>query len=308
MNPDSAIGMTADDRIPPSRVLSTAAATGGPQLWWCVVPALVLFVVFFVVPLLMLLVMALDRPVPGLIGLTGDISFENFARIFTRATYYEAIFRSVGLAAATSMISLFFGYPLAYLIAKTEHPGWNTVLMIAVLSAMQLDMIIRLYGLTVMMGDKGLINGFLTYIGLPPLPLMYNAFGVIVGLVQVTLPFMVLSLVGAIRAVNPSLEEAGRSLGATRFQVFWQIILPLTMPGILAGSLLVFALSISSYSVPGIMGGWKVVVLPLHIYQQIIESGRWQFGAAVAAVLLAVSILAVLVYRGIASRASGGRA
>jgi putative spermidine/putrescine transport system permease protein len=161
----------------------------------------------------------------------------------------------------------------------------------------------------VLLGDNGLINGFLLRVGAitAPLPLMYNVFGVIVGLVQITLPFMVLSLIGIIKAIHPSLEEAARSLGASRWHAFVTIVLPLSMPGILAGTLLVFALSISSYVVPALMGGWKVMVLPIHIYQQIAEVGRWQFGAAIAVVLFVTSIAAVAVYHQAAVRTSGGR-
>ena len=118
---------------------------------------------------------------------------------------------------------------------------------------------------------------------------------------------MVLSLIGIIRSIHPSLEEAARSLGATRNVAFWKIIFPLSMPGILAGSLLVFAISISSYVVPALMGGWKVVVMPIHIYQQIAEMGKWQFGAAIAVVLFATSVIAVVIYQRYAAVTAGGR-
>lgn len=279
------------------------------RLWWLVTPAFLFFLLFFVVPTVSLLALSLDKSVAGALVFKGDFQLDNFVRIFTRPVYYEAILRSVGLAAVVASVALVFGYPLAFLIAKTEHPGRNTFLMILVLSSMQLDMVIRMYGLMVLLGDNGLVNGMLKSAGLvtEPLPLMYNAFGVVVGLVQITLPFMVLSLIGIIRGIHPSLEEAARSLGATRWQAFRAVVLPLSMPGILAGSLLVFALSISSYVVPALMGGWKVMVLPIHIYQQIGESGRWQFGSAVAAVLFATSMIAVAIYYRAASRTSGGR-
>ncbi|MBZ9935680.1 ABC transporter permease [Mesorhizobium sp. BR1-1-16] len=288
---------------------SVTEAFGGFRLWWLVLPAFLFFLAFFLVPLVSLLAISFNKTVPGVMTLTTAFTLDNFERIFTRSIYYRSILRSIGIGIVVAAIALVLGYPLAFLIAKTEHPGRNTLLMILVLSSMQLDMVIRMYGLMVLMGDTGLINSALIWSGLihEPLPLMYNTFGVVVGLVQVTLPFMVLSLIGIIRAIHPSLEEAARSLGATRAEAFRQIVLPLSMPGILAGSLLVFALSISSYVVPALMGGWKVVVLPIHIYQQIAESGRWQFGAAVAAVLFVTSLIAVFVYHRAAVWTSGGR-
>jgi putative spermidine/putrescine transport system permease protein len=281
-----------------------------PGLWLLAVPATVFFVAFFALPVASLLAIALDRAIAGVVTFQGDFVLSNFERIFSRPAYYMAAVRSVTISATVALICVVLGYPLAYLIAKTKHVGRNTFLMILVLAAMQLDMVIRLYGMMVLLGDRGVINSALVSSGLisSPLPLMYNTFGVIVGLVQFTLPFMVLSLVGIIRGIDPSLEEAARSLGASRGETFAKITLPLSMPGILAGTLLVFALSISSYVVPALMGGWKVVVLPIHIYQQVAEVGNWQLGAALASVLFMLSLIAVAVYQRLARRATGGRA
>jgi putative spermidine/putrescine transport system permease protein len=132
-------------------------------------------------------------------------------------------------------------------------------------------------------------------------------FGVIVGTVQITLPFMVLSLIGVIRGINPSLEEAARSLGASRWRAFRDVTLPLTLPGLLAGMLLVFALASSSYVVAALMGGWKVWVLPIHIFERITNSGQWQFGAALSTILFVINIVAVFIYQAVSSRLTGGR-
>ncbi|MFK7878148.1 ABC transporter permease [Roseobacter sp.] len=273
-------------------------------------PGVLFFFIFFVVPLASLFLLSLDKPTLGNASIQWLFDFRNFERFFSRSIYYEAAIRSAGLAALVSVIALILGYPLAYLIAKTTDVRRNTTLMILVLSAMQLDMVIRLFGLMVLMGDVGLINEFLRWLGLvgdEPLPLMYNFAGVVVGLVQFSLPFMILSLVGVIQGINPALEEAARSLGARRWQTFWKITIPLSMPGILAGLLLVFAISFSSYVVPTLMGGWKVVVLPIHIFQQVAELGKWQFGAAIAAIMFAISFLVMLIYQRAAIQASGGR-
>lgn len=280
------------------------------RLWALATPGLVFFLIFFIVPVAALFLISFDKSATGIVHVRWMFELSNYERFFTRSIYYEAAIRSVGLAMLVSVISLILGYPLAYLIAKTTDPAWNTFLMILVLSAMQLDMVIRLFGMMVLMGDVGMINEFLRWLGVigeKPIPLMYNFFGVVVGLVQFSLPFMVLSLIGVIQGINRSLEEAARSLGATRWQSFWKVTVPMSMPGILAGMLLVFALSISSYVVPTLMGGWKVIVLPIHIFQQISELAKWQFGAAVAVIMFMISVLAMLVYQRAASRYAGGR-
>ena len=307
---DAAMTAVGTPSLPTAAAWWLHLAAPGPSLRWLVLPMLMLFVLFFVVPLASLFAISLDHPAAGVVKLRGDFDTANFVRILTRELYYSSILRSIGIAAAVSVVCLFFGYPLAFIIAKTEHPGRNTTLMILVLASMQLDTVIRLYGLMVLMGDNGLINSTLKSVGLitEPLRLMYNTFGVVVGLVQITLPFMVLSLIGIIQAVHPSYEEAARSLGATRWAAFRHIALPLSMPGILAGTLLVFSLSISSYVVPALMGGWKVQVLPIHVFQQISEMGKWQFGAAIATVLFAISAATVALYGVVVLRTAGGRA
>jgi putative spermidine/putrescine transport system permease protein len=220
--------------------------------------------------------------------------------------------RSVLLATIVSFVTLFVAYPMAYVIAKTENPSRNTLLLILVLAAMQLDMVIRLYGMMVILGDNGLVNQMLVGLGMSsadhPVHFMYNFLGVVLGLVQFSLPFMILTLMGVIRSIDPSLEEAARSLGATRRRTFMRVTLPASMPGILSGSLLVFALSISSYIVPALMGGFRVGVLPIHIFQQVAEGARFQFGATIAVVLFVLSASAVAIYLRVGARKSGGLA
>jgi putative spermidine/putrescine transport system permease protein len=281
--------------------------SGRSRLWLLVAPMTLFFIVFFVFPVVALLSDAFDMPSPGAIAPRGDFVLANFHRFFAVAQYYNSALLTVEISVVSSITAAILGYPLAYVIAKIERPMWSTALMILVLASMQLDGVIRLYGMMVLLGDNGLINGTLIrwhYLE-KPLPLMYNAFGVIIGTVQITLPFMVLSLIGVIRGIHPSFEEAARSLGASRWRTFREVTLPLTMPGLLAGMLLVFALASSSYVVAALMGGWKVWVLPMHIFQQISNGGHWQFGACIATILFVVNIAAVFIYQAAASRAAG---
>jgi putative spermidine/putrescine transport system permease protein len=279
------------------------------RVWLLALPAFLFFIAFFVIPVSSLFAISFNRPFDGVMTLQANATWANYVRIFTHPLYASSIPRSLGISVVVSSCSLLLGYPLAYVIAKTTHPMRNACLMSLVLASMQLDTVIRLYGLMVLLGDNGLINQTLLRYKLisSPLPLMYNLLGVVLGLIQITLPFMVLSLIGVIKGINPSLEEAARSLGASRWRAFRHVVMPLSMPGILSGSLLVFSISISSYVVPALMGGWKVMVLPIHIFQQISEMGRWQFGAAISVVLFTISLAAILAYRLAASRLAGGR-
>ena len=264
------------------------------------------------VPVGLILATSFNPQAIGQVTLTTDLTLDNYIRFFSRSNYLEAAGRSMLLGVVVAGITLIVAYPMAFVIAKTEHPGRNTFLLILVLAAMQLDMVIRLYGMMVILGDNGLINQMLAALGLTspddPVQLMYNFGGVVAGLVQFSLPFMILTLVGVIRGIDPSLEEAARSLGASRRRAFFRVTLPMSMPGILSGSLLVFALSISSYIVPALMGGFRVGVLPIHIFQQVAESARFQFGATIAVILFLLSAGAVAIYLRVGSRRSGGLA
>ena len=280
--------------------------------WLMVVPLLVFMTLFFVIPVGLLLATSFNPSAIGQVSVTAELTFENYIRFFTRSNFMMAAGRSVLLGVVVAALTLLIAYPMAFVIAKTRHPGRNTFLLILVLAAMQLDMVIRLYGMMVILGDNGLVNQFLVALGVTtreaPVQLMYNFTGVVLGLVQFALPFMILTLIGVIRGINPSLEEAARSLGASRRRAFFRVILPMSMPGILAGSLLVFALSVSSYIVPALMGGFRVGVLPIHIFQQVAEGARFQFGATVAVILFLLSAGAVAVYLWLGTRKSGGLA
>ena len=305
--------------------MTEAAAPGGmtarlaaPALsrarlkWLLVVPLLVFLTVFFVIPVGLLFATSLNPQTIGQVTVTSELTLDNYLRFFSRSNYLLAAGRSVALGGIVAAVTLVVAYPMAFVIAKTTHPGRNTALLILVLAAMQLDMVIRLYGMMVILGDEGLVNQMLRGIGLvgaeSSAQLMYNFLGVVLGLVQFALPFMILTLVGVIRGIDPSLEEAARALGASRRRAFFRVTLPMSLPGILSGSLLVFALSISSYIVPALMGGFRVGVLPIHIFQQVAEGARFQFGATIAVVLFLLSAGAVAIYLRVGARASGGRA
>jgi putative spermidine/putrescine transport system permease protein len=273
---------------------------------------MIFFLVFFVIPVGLIFASSFNPQTLGQVSVTTELTLDNYIRFFSRSNYLMAAGRSMMLGVLVAAVTLIVAYPMAFVIAKTENPARNTFLLILVLAAMQLDMVIRLYGMMVILGDNGLINQMLTGLGLRnegnPLQLMYNFLGVVLGLVQFALPFMILTLMGVIRGINPSLEEAARSLGASRRRAFFRVTLPMSMPGILAGSLLVFSLSISSYIVPALMGGFRVGVLPIHIFQQVADGARFQFGATIAVILFLLSAGAVAIYLRLGNRQSGGLA
>lgn len=272
------------------------------------VPPAALFMVFLLLPLLLLFAIAFNPSVRGAIELQGTVSIENFQRFFTVPLFYKSLLTSLQLGVVTVIADIIIGYPLAYIMARTRSLRLFTGLAILVLASMQLDMTVRLYGMITIFGNNnGLINQFLGAVGIPKLKLVYNSTGISLGLVQFTLPFMVFSLIGVLRNIDTTYEQAARSLGAGRWRAFFDITFPLSVPAIVSGSVIVFALAISTYIVPVLLGSSRVMTISMHLYQQVSEMGFWQFGSAIALVLLLVSLLSVFVFYRLSQRYIGGR-
>jgi putative spermidine/putrescine transport system permease protein len=174
----------------------------------------------------------------------------------------------------------------------------------AVIAPMLTGIVVRTFAWIAILSDRGVINSSLAGLGLTatPLPLMYNEFGTIVALVHIYVPFMVLTLAGVIGAIDQRLEDAARNLGASPMRAFVEVTLPLSLPGILAGSLLVFALAISAYVTPYLMGGQQVLTLPMLIYQQVAATFNTAFAGALGLLLLVVSVVLVIAYNHVLAR------
>jgi len=275
---------------------------------WAIAPAALLFIVFFILPFTVMAVLSLlsGNPVSN-----PNVTFtwRHYNRLFDSDLYFDALVATMRIGAITTAIALLIGYPLAHLMARIHSRVGHALLLMAVIAPLLTGIVVRTFAWMTVLGDRGVINVTLQWLGLAekPLPLMYNEFGVVVGLVHIYVPFMVLTLVGVIGRVDVTLEEAARGLGASRFRAFLEVTLPLSLPGILAGSLLVFALAISAYVTPVLLGGNNVLTLPMLIYQQVSASFNLGFAGALGIVLLTVSLALVFAYNTILGRLTGER-
>ena len=264
---------------------------------WGIAPAAVLFLLFFVLPFG---VMAALSVLSGNPVSNPDVAFtwRHYQRLFESDLYFDALVTTLRIGAITTLIALAIGYPLAHWMARMRSRLGHALLLMAVIAPLLTGIVVRTFAWMTVLGDRGVINTTLQALGLieKPLPLMYNEFGVIVGLVHIYVPFMVLTLVGVIGRIDRSLEEAARGLGASRTRTFLEVTLPLSLPGIVAGSLLVFALAISAYVTPVLLGGNSVLTVPMLIYQQVSASFNLGFAGALGAVLLAVALILVFAY------------
>ena len=233
-----------------------------------------------------------------------SLTTRHYGRLADDTLYIESLWSTLQIGAVTTLVSLLLGYPLAHWLARMRSRLGHALLLMAVIAPMLTGIVVRTFAWITILSDKGVINATLMGLGLigAPLPLMYNEFGTVVALVHIYVPFMVLTLAGVIGRIDERLEEAATSLGASPLRAFLEVTLPLSLPGILAGSLLVFALAISAYVTPYLMGGQQVLTLPMLIYQQVAASFNLPFAGALGVVLLVVSIALVVAYNHVLGR------
>jgi len=273
---------------------------------WAIAPAALLFILFFILPfgVMMLLSFLSGNPVSN-----PNVSFtwRHYNRLLDSDLYFDALVATMRIGAITTLVALLIGYPLAHWMARMHSRLGHALALMAVIAPLLTGIVVRTFAWMTILQDKGAINTTLISLGLieKPLPLMYNEFGTVVALVHIYVPFMVLTLTGVIGRIDERLEQAARSLGAGRLRAFAEVTLPLSLPGILAGSLLVFALSISAYVTPSLMGGTDVLTLPMLIAQQVGTSFNPNFAGALGVILLSVCLVIVIAYNRILARLSG---
>jgi len=270
---------------------------------WLIAPAGLFFLVFFVMPFALMALLSvmtgnpLQRPNVGLTA-------RHYQRIADDTLYLESLAETLRIGAITTVASLVLGYPIAHWLARIRSRVGHAVLLMAVIAPMLTGIVVRTFAWMTILSDRGVINATLLNLGLisAPLPLMYNELGTTIALVHIYVPFMVLTLAGVIGGIDERLEEAAMSLGASPLRAFAEVTLPLSVPGILAGSLLVFALAISAYVTPYLMGGQQVLTLPMLIYQQVAATFNTAFASALGVLLLVVSIALVVAYNRVLAR------
>lgn len=260
------------------------------------IPLGLLLAGFFLAPIFMLLPTSFREYVPGSGFRPHFWTFENYLRIFADDYYREVIWRTLELGFFVTFICLALGYPLAYVIVRGAS-RWRITLTMLVVFAMLLNLVVRSFGWIALLANRGLINTMLQQLGIitSPVKLMYNMTGLMIGLVHIYLPFMVLMLVAAIRNVPRDVEAAAATLGSSRMHVFWAVTLPLSAPGILAGSILVFVLTISALVTPRMLGGPTYKVMATVIYDEYMQLLDWASGSALAFTLtvMAIGIIAL---------------
>jgi putative spermidine/putrescine transport system permease protein len=247
---------------------------------------------FMLGPLLTLLVISFRGYEAGR-GILPTWTVANYAAFLTDPFHLAILLRTLRLGLEVTAWCLLLGFPLAYGLSRLRGTA-RALLYFVVLLPLLTSAVVRTFGWMILLSNNGFINRTLQDLGITdaPVRLMYGMPGIVIALVEVLLPFMVLALDAALLAIDPRIYEAARNLGAGRVRVFCQVTLPLAVPGILSGCVLVFTLAVSAFVTPSLIGGPRVPVMATLIYQQGMSLLNWPFGAAIAFVMLA-TILAL---------------
>ncbi|PSW06228.1 spermidine/putrescine ABC transporter permease PotB [Photobacterium lipolyticum] len=259
-----------------------------------IVSWLVLFV--FMPNLMIIGTSFLTRDDANLIEMT--FTFDNYIRLFD-PLYAKVMLHSFYMAVVATILCLLIGYPFAYAIAKMPEK-WRPFMLFLVIVPFWTNSLIRTYGLKIMLGTRGIFNNTLLYLDIidKPIRIMYTEYAVMIGLVYILLPFMVLPLYSAIEKLDNTYIEAARDLGANKFQSFIKVIFPLTMPGIIAGCLLVLLPALGMFYVSDLLGGAKNLLIGNVIKSQVLNARDWPFGSATSiALTVAMAVMLYAYYR-----------
>ncbi|MFT4268520.1 MAG: ABC transporter permease [Xenophilus sp.] len=295
-----------------SQALTAAPALAAPprqaprRAFWLIAPALTLLGVFLLLPYMNIVLMSLRPPAVGAPYGPG-LTLGNYARALTDGYLLGVLGDTLLLGLTVTALCLLLGYPVAYHLARTPS-RWAGLLYVLVLSPLLVGVVVRSFGWLILLSGNGVVNRALIGLGWidTGLQLMNNRLGVTIALVHVFLPFMILPLVGVIQGIDPSLETAARSLGASRLRAFVRVALPLSWPGIQAGTILVFVLTLSAYVTPVMLGGAQVKTMSVLVVQNLIDNFQWPAGAAQALVLTGCGIAAVGAYTWLTGRFNRG--
>ncbi|WP_141993474.1 ABC transporter permease [Peribacillus simplex] len=258
-------------------------------VFFLLAPSVLILLGLFVIPLIVVLN-------NSILDESGRITFQHYLLYFKDQHYLSITIRSIKISLIATFITLLVGYFIAYFITKyIKSKKIKRIAYIVIISPLFTSAVVRSFGWMVILGNNGFINKTLLGLGIisQPLRLLYNETGIIIGLVYILAPFMILSITTVLENIDSRLEEAASDLGLGRLQTFLRVTLPLTVPGILAGSVMVFSLAISAYVTPAMLSGGRIQLIATVIYEQMMQVFNYQFGSAVAFAVLVFSFLII---------------
>jgi putative spermidine/putrescine transport system permease protein len=271
-------------------------------------PVFLLLTVFFAVPTLLMFALSLREYVEGQ-GIGQALTASSYMNIIQDGYYLAVVGRTLFLGLVVTGVCLILGYPLAIFIVRSSQ-RIQSIAILLVIFPLLLNIVVRSFGLIMLLAPGGIINELLIQLNIidRPIRLMYNLAGVVIGLTQIHLPFLVLLIIPALQSIPQDLEAAAATMSAGRIRTFVSITLPLSLPGAIAGSILVFVLSISALVTPRMLGGPTYSVMATQIYDEFMVNLNWPIGAALAFLLTGITLMLVAASNALVSRLTRGYA
>lgn len=253
-------------------------------------PYVVWIILFIALPSFLVLLYSITTKESN--GLTTiHFTLENFKKFFN-PMYLNILWDSIYLAAISTAICLLLGYPAAYIISNTHISRRNTLLFLCILP-MWMNMLLRTYAWMTILGNNGILNNLFSLLGLPKINMLYTRGATVMGMVYNFLPFMILPIYTALSKMDKGLLEAADDLGANKKTVFKKVILPLSMPGVISGIIMVFMPAVSTFIIPQLLGGNKSMMIGNLVERLFILNGDWNFGSAISIVMMLIILLSM---------------
>jgi len=280
-----------------------AEARGSEAPWFLSGPGLLLFAALLGAPLIMTLMLSFYQFDYATGGIQPGFSLANYIEVLSDSYFHKIFGRTFGVALLVTVICVLIGAPEAYILNRMRNP-WKSIFLLIVIGPLLISVIVRTLGWALLFGSQGGISMALQWLGLTdePVSLMFTMTGMTIALIHVLVPFMVLSVWASLQRLDPQVEDAALTLGASQATVLRRIVLPQAMPGILSGSLIVFSLTASAFATPSIIGGRRLKVVATTAYDEYLSTLNWPLGAAIAVVLLIATAAIIMSYNRLIER------
>jgi len=260
----------------------------GFRQFMLVSPALIALLILFVYPIAGILVRSLFSP---------DFTFKHYLYFFQNPLYAKVMWITIQISFLSTLTSVLVGYPVAYVLRRAR-PGLRNFFLLVIVLSFMISLLVRNYSWIIVLQRNGVINLLLKSFGLidQPLILLHNKFGTMVGMTHIFTPYIIFPVYSVMMGIDLNLEKAAQNLGATRWQTFWRVTFPLSLPGIGAEALLVFIMALGFFITPALLGGRKELMLSNLIEIQVVDLLNWPFASAMSVVLLVVTLIIFFIY------------
>lgn len=274
-----------------------------PRDWALALPLAAFFALFFVAPLGLLVAISFETERQ----MTGTLGLGQYAAFLTDGLNLAVLRDTLLVGAKATLLCLLFGYPLAWLSTRVAA-RWQAVLIFLVVLPIVTSVVVRTFAWIVILGRHGIVNEAILTLGLSaqPLKLLFSETGVVIVLAQVQMPLMVLPLITTLQRIDPNLESASQALGAGAWRTFFKVTLPLSLPGIIAGTILTYTACVTAFVTQSLIGGSRLLFMPMMIFQQAMDLQNWPFAAAVSVIFM-ISVLLIVAMLVALSRSRAAR-